>query len=374
MALRALHYNDRSAQAAAQAPKHTPAHPLCAVDGVEVLIVDTPWLAPLLMHICEIVFIGGMHFSGEQNYMVVAQAAVASCAVIASSSVMAHVQLAQELNNAAVNAAEDAAHAVRTAGAAPLLATAAGMPCCDSACALRARAQRSPPPRTAGVDTEAMTPWNTAMHSSHTPRSPGPPEREPLSPVAGAHAADLHADSAMLLHDAADSPTAAVAASGARPRTVSRQIIFSQESVSIADSIGGGSPLAGELDGAFNDSIRVARRSALETEAGEGHGAGALSLEQDEVLSTGCSTPVLGHSPTAAGGRNSSELLSPSGLARQLARAASPRATLTPQRPSTVRCPLAPAVLWAFGLPMRCSVAAVSGPLCMCMCRESVRK
>lgn len=87
-----------------------------AVDRVEVLIVDTPWLAPLLMHICEIVFIGSMHFPGEQNYMVVAQAAVASCAVVASSSVMAHVQLAQELNNAAVNAAEDAAHAVRTAG------------------------------------------------------------------------------------------------------------------------------------------------------------------------------------------------------------------------------------------------------------------
>jgi hypothetical protein len=84
-----------------------------------VLIVDTPWLAPLLMHICEIVFIGSMHFPGEQNYMVVAQAAVASCAVVASSSVMAHVQLAQELNNAAVNAAEDAAHAVRTAGVIP---------------------------------------------------------------------------------------------------------------------------------------------------------------------------------------------------------------------------------------------------------------
>lgn len=90
-----------------------------AVEGVEVLIVDTPWLAPLLMHICEIVFIGSMHFPGEQNYMVVAQAAVASCAVVASSSVMAHVQLAQELNNAAVNAAEDAAHAVRTAGVTP---------------------------------------------------------------------------------------------------------------------------------------------------------------------------------------------------------------------------------------------------------------
>jgi hypothetical protein len=90
-----------------------------AVEGVEVLIVDTPWLAPLLMHICEIVFIGSMHFPGEQNYMVVAQAAVASCAVVASSSVMAHVQLAQELNNAAVNAAEDAAHAVRTAGVLP---------------------------------------------------------------------------------------------------------------------------------------------------------------------------------------------------------------------------------------------------------------
>ena len=71
------------------------------------------------MHVCEIVFIGGMHFPGEQNYMVVAQAAVASCAVVASSSVMAHVQLAQELNNAAVNAAEDAAHAVRTAGVTP---------------------------------------------------------------------------------------------------------------------------------------------------------------------------------------------------------------------------------------------------------------
>lgn len=98
-----------------------------AVEGVEVLIVDTPWLTPLLMHICEIVFIGSMHFPGEQNYMVVAQAAVASCAVVASSSVMAHVQLAQELNNAAVNAAEDAAHAVRTAGVCTNLFCAAAL-------------------------------------------------------------------------------------------------------------------------------------------------------------------------------------------------------------------------------------------------------
>lgn len=87
-----------------------------AVQGVEVLVVDTPWLTPLLMHICEVVYIGGAQFPGEHNYAVLAQAAVASCAVIASSAVMAHVQLAQELNNAAVSAAEDAAHAVRSAG------------------------------------------------------------------------------------------------------------------------------------------------------------------------------------------------------------------------------------------------------------------
>lgn len=82
-----------------------------------MLVVDTPWLTPLLMHICEVVYIGGAQFPGEHNYAVLAQAAVASCAVVASSAVMAHVQLAQELNNAAVSAAEDAAHAVRSAGA-----------------------------------------------------------------------------------------------------------------------------------------------------------------------------------------------------------------------------------------------------------------
>jgi hypothetical protein len=81
-----------------------------------VLVVDTPWSLQLLMCVCELIFIGPVALPGDQNYTLMSHAALSSCAIVASASVAAHVQLAQELNNAAVNAAEDAAHAVRTAG------------------------------------------------------------------------------------------------------------------------------------------------------------------------------------------------------------------------------------------------------------------
>ena len=90
----------------------------CAVHGHNVLIVDTPWSLPLLMSVCELVYIGGCVLPGDQNYALLSQAALSSCAIIAANSVVAHVQLAQELNNAALTAAEDTANAVRTAGAA----------------------------------------------------------------------------------------------------------------------------------------------------------------------------------------------------------------------------------------------------------------
>jgi hypothetical protein len=91
------------------------------VDKYQVLVVDIPWALPLLMSVCELVYIGAAVLRGDENYGLLSQAALSSCAVIASCSVVAHMQLAQELNNAALNAAEDTAHAVRTAGACRLL-------------------------------------------------------------------------------------------------------------------------------------------------------------------------------------------------------------------------------------------------------------
>ena len=78
--------------------------------------MDVPWMLPLLLSVCELVYVGGAGLRGDANYSLVAQAALSSCAIVASCAVATHVQLAQELNNAALNAAEDTANAVRTAG------------------------------------------------------------------------------------------------------------------------------------------------------------------------------------------------------------------------------------------------------------------
>ena len=88
-----------------------------AVDGVDVLVVDVPWALPLLLSTVELAFLGGSPLPGDQNYALLGQAALSSCAVVATAGVAAHAQLAQELNGVAVSAAEDTAHAVRTAGA-----------------------------------------------------------------------------------------------------------------------------------------------------------------------------------------------------------------------------------------------------------------
>eukprot|EP00892_Ulva_mutabilis_P000387 jgi/Ulvmu1/10349/UM061_0032.1 len=227
-----------------------------SLQGVEVLVVDTPWLTPLLMHICEVVYIGGAQFPGEHNYAVLAQAAVASCAVIASSAVMAHVQLAQELNNAAVSAAEDAAHAVRSAG----------------------------------VDAESLMPWHNSHHAGHTPRSQAPAEASPDSPAAvsvqSGAAATPTADASTTPRPT--SPSGVGSGSFGRPRTASRQIIFSQdpaaaEAIAELPAASAGIPVA-----APPRCIGVPQHS--EAEAPSPAEPDGLA---DDTLSTGCSTPVL---------------------------------------------------------------------------------
>lgn len=99
-----------------------------------------------------------------------------------------------------------------------------------------------------------------------------------------------------------------------RPRTASRQIIFSQESLSIADSMNPASPLAAEAAVDMGDSIRVARRET--SEGRRRSSADVLSLETDEVLSTGCTTPVVGQASQslrslAEEGSSSSTVLPP---------------------------------------------------------------
>jgi hypothetical protein len=94
------------------------------VAGVAAVVVDVPWSLPLLMSVCELVYIGAAVLPGDQNYALLSQAALSSCAIVASGTVLAHVQLAQELNSAALNAAEDTANAVRTAGALSLYSAA----------------------------------------------------------------------------------------------------------------------------------------------------------------------------------------------------------------------------------------------------------
>lgn len=91
-------------------------------------MVDTPWSLQLLMSVCELVYIGPVTLPGDANYTLLSHAALSSCAVVASAAVAAHVQLAQELNNAAVHAAEDTAHAVRGLGATRYAC------CCDPMC------------------------------------------------------------------------------------------------------------------------------------------------------------------------------------------------------------------------------------------------
>jgi hypothetical protein len=141
----------------------------------------------------------------------------------------------------------------------------------------------------AGIDTDAVTPWNAVQNTPQTPRSTGAQERE--SPTASAAATE--ALDAPVPEDG--SPAAWMNRSG-RPRTASRQIVFSQESLSIADSINITSPLAEDAAEHTGDSIRVACRRAQDGSA-DGNSADVLTLETDEVLSTGCTTPVAGSSP-----------------------------------------------------------------------------
>ena len=182
----------------------------------------------------------------------------------------------------------------------------------------------------AGFDTDAVTPWNNVQNAPQTPRSTGAQERESLTPSAAA----TEALDAPAIDDG--SPTAWPNRDG-RPRTASRQIIFSQESLSIADSINPASPLAADASANMGmDSIRVARR---ETREGNAHGSSAdvLSLETDEVLSTGCTTPVVGQTShpllsLAEQGSSSSTALPPLG-------SIATSSDRTSMRPLTVRSP-----------------------------------
>jgi hypothetical protein len=127
------------------------------------------------------------------------------------------------------------------------------------------------------------------QHTAQTPRSTGAPERESLTPSAAVTEAQDEPE------PEDGSPTAWTSHSG-RPRTASRQIVFSQESLSIADSINITSPLAADAAAHMSDSIGVACSRARDSSAGR-NSADVLALETDEVLSTGCTTPIAGNSP-----------------------------------------------------------------------------
>lgn len=88
--------------------------PTCAV-ATDIVLVDDVSQLPLLYSVCEVALMGNSLVEGASGHNL-AEAAVAGCAILVGPHGGAAAHMADELNSAALVAAEEAAAAVRSTG------------------------------------------------------------------------------------------------------------------------------------------------------------------------------------------------------------------------------------------------------------------
>lgn len=137
-------------------------------------------------------------------------------------------------------------------------------------------------------------PWHNSHHAGHTPRSQAPGDTAPESPAA----ASVRSGPAGTPTAAANvsssprpaSPTGGSGGTFGRPRTASRQIIFSPESLNAGEAVAEMPPASAGIPVVQPPQcIGVPQRTPVDASP-----ALAADEQEEDTLSTGCSTPVLG--------------------------------------------------------------------------------
>lgn len=146
----------------------------------------------------------------------------------------------------------------------------------------------------AGVDAESLMPWHNSHHAGHTPRSQAPGDAVPDSPAAASvgsgPAATPTAAANVSSSPRPNSPSGGTGGTFGRPRTASRQILFSQESLNAGEAVAEMPPASAGIPVVQPPQcIGVPQRTPVAASP-------ALPADEleEETLSTGCSTPVLG--------------------------------------------------------------------------------